>query len=169
MNWKIIIAIIVLLALGIGGVLLLRKPAPAPIDNQNQGTTFPTGSNNTVAADTADIFAGKFYAWYLHGMASTPNFSDSQTFSSQISQWLTPSFAANWFTIAGDSGVDPALQSQDFQPTWVSNIKTSILSESTNETSVLVSLGTAGNLQRTKVAVVRDGTEWRIASIEIAE
>lgn len=144
-------------------------PSSVPAQTNTTQSTAPTpvipSPTPTPPGASAADFTASFYSWYLQGLSSTHAFTNSNTFTSGIGNWLTPAFAAKWASIAADSGADPVLLSQDYGPSWSSNIKTAIVNQTATTATIHVSLGDSTDQQQLDVHLVASGGNWRIDSV----
>ena len=164
-NWKIILpAALLILILGILLFFFLAQSKPAQVTTPYN--PFADVSNNP--AETPDAYTSAFYTWYLQVLAKDQSYSSSPDFKTSIQKWLTPEFVANWNSIVENTDADPVLLSQDYQDSWLTNIRTAIVSQSATDSTVEISLGTGTDQQLLSVHLIRTDNQWRIASVDPA-
>jgi hypothetical protein len=140
---------------------------------QNPFSGKPNPAQNTptpaVAKSPADLTKG-FYSWYIGGLISDQSFVTSDEFKSHQTNWLTPRMIAEWQFTDVD-GADPALQAQDFQDSWASDIQTSVQMQSATSTVVALTLGAENplNIQHLLVTVVPVNGNWLIDSVTLPQ
>lgn len=148
-------------------------PVPVPTKTTSTNSTFGQPAQNVplpkqISNQTSSPaqFAANFYTWYLQGLMSNQSFSNSNQFKSGITDWLTPDFITNWSTIIENTDMNPVLLAQDYANSWLTNINTSVVTQTATTTTVLVSLGTSSQIHNLTVDLmnIADGT-WRIASV----
>jgi hypothetical protein len=156
----------------IGGIILLIVVIGAFVflfilpRNTTLGTntsSFPLSAEQKVTQP--DAFVTNFYTWYLTEFSSDIQFDSNPKFIGAITNWLTPSFAANLKAISDSTEQDPILLAQDYQNSWLQNITTTILSSTPTTSNVLLSLGTPAEFHQLVVHLVLIGGVWHIDSV----
>jgi hypothetical protein len=178
--WKLLLGIFVVIFIG-GCVYLYILTSPEkPVATVTTPTTTPSTDNSyfgqstqtttivpvTPEAQATDPseFTKNFYAWYLDGFKNI-TFSRSDKFKSEINNWLTPDFLQNWSAITQDSGSDPVLLAQDYFDSWITNMQTSITTQTATTSTVMLTLGTSSQKNILSVSLVKHDTSWRIDSV----
>ena len=91
-----------------------------------------------------------FYKWYVKAYAASNDLYDSAEFKSQIGNWLTPAFVANYRQILANTESDPVLYSQDYQSSWLTTVNADVSGRSATTTAVVVTLGSGSQKNTTK-------------------
>jgi len=168
------------------------KPATTTTIPQNQfgQTTFPNSGNGNngqnqvststppppnsptpgMSADPIQLTKG-FYTWYLSGLIKDYMFAGTPAFNSEKNNWLTQDFINAWSEIETETQVDPALQTQDFENSWLDAMNISIDAQTATSSVVAITLGNSGsgNVDNLLAHLLFTSAGWRIDSIEPAQ
>jgi hypothetical protein len=159
--WKIILITIVTITIVAFVIFFFTFQKPAsPL--QNPRTQFPIAPQNSSSSPISQIVKD-CYSWYINAYFVN---SGSAASDQQATQCFTTNFITQWTTLAENTGGDPVVLAQDYQPSWLNNITVTVLNQMATSSSVLVSLGTDQELKQLIVQLTPDEKGlWKIQSV----
>jgi hypothetical protein len=151
--------IIILIAIGIVSFIFFSPKSSPGLS----GNTFPISSDQQVPQP--DVYATNFYKWYILQFKNDVDFNATPDLKKQLLTWVTPQFADQFENIIQSTGSDPVLLAQDYQDSWLTDVSSSVLSNSGTAATILVSLGSVNDLHQLVVNLVLVDGYWRVNSV----
>ena len=162
------VVLVVIIICIIVSVMLTVKPAPT-------ATTSPLTTNpfaddavvgNANLAVSPDAFAISFFKWYIGSREVTIDFPTQDQLVSVFTPWTTSSFILHYQETLNSPGneTDPILYAQDDPSDWGLGITATILSQTSDSSTVKVTVGTDG-IHIYTVQLVKGNGHWLINSI----
>ncbi len=157
--------IIVLVLLAIIFIFQSKKQTSQPTETSTN--YFADVSNSSISVST---FTSNCFASYIQSfVANIKNNNLSENVPTGADSCFTETFIQQWPSITSSTESDPVLISQDYYPSWINNVSSSVITQSQSSATVLVNIGTGTEIEQLIASLEFTPQGWRISGVSSAK